>query len=476
MAANQRRPAGGFDRGPAHGIITLVEFSVFGISGLRGIVGRELVPENVSRVTAAFGALAGPGTVALGRDARPSGAMLAMAAAAGLASVGRDVELLGLCPTPTVLHHVRAQEHVAGIVVTASHNPEQWNGMKFARSGGRFLWPEEHARFRRFIDEGSFSRTDWQTAGRVSEYSGAIEDHVRVIAESELFSAARQRLSRAPLRVGVDAVNGAASEAGLCLVRAFGCEPVALSCDASAGGTFPRRPEPTADNLVALRRLVRAQKLDLGLAFDPDGDRLGCVDENGRAPGEEATICLACEYVLSRRKGPVVVNLSTTRAVDDVCASHRARVLRTPVGEASVVERIVETGAVLGGEGNGGVIVPDLNLTRDGLVGAACVIALIAVTGKPLSGLLAEIPSYHMEKTTVPVDRERFGEARDRLKRAFEECHADERDGLRFDGPDFWVHVRPSNTEPLVRIIAEAREEAAARSVTDRARRAMGGA
>jgi phosphomannomutase len=245
-----------------------------------------------------------------------------------------------------------------------------------------------------------------------------------------------------------------------------------LSTEALASG-FPRRPEPTAANLSELRRVVRTGKLDMGIAFDPDGDRTSCVDETGFALGEEATICLACEYVLLHRKGPVVVNLSTTRGVEDICANHRVQVLRSPVGEASVVERMVEVNAVLGGEGNGGVILPEVNFTRDGLVATATVLGLVAATGKPLSVLRRELPSYQVAKTTTPLSREQYEARRSRLLAAFEDCRVDERDGLKFDGPDYWVHVRPSNTEPLVRIIVEARDPDALDRLIARARAAL---
>lgn len=456
--------------------MTVVQLSVFSISGLRGIVGEELTPEVTSYISASFGALIGPGTVAVGRDARPSGDMLLSAASAGLASVGRGVEVLGVCPTPTVLHHTRLKGRTGAIVVTASHNPEQWNGMKFADAGGRFLTSAAISRLRAFVESGNFTRADWHQAGQVRTYAGAIEDHIHAITENSLFSAAKQRLVRRPLRVGVDAVNGAAADAAVRLVKELGCEPMPLHCDttpeALAQG-FPRKPEPTRENLTELCRMVKTRNLDLGIALDPDGDRLSCVDDTGFALGEEATICLACKYVLPIHKGPVVVNLSTTRAVEDICAGYRVQVARAPVGEASVVERMAETGAVIGGEGNGGVILPEVNFTRDGLVAAATILGLVAVTGEPLSALRLELPSYSTAKTTVSLTREQYESRKRALLAEFEDCRVDERDGLKFDGPGFWVHVRPSNTEPLVRIISEAGDEAVLNRQVARARAAL---
>jgi len=239
------------------------------------------------------------------------------------------------------------------------------------------------------------------------------------------------------------------------------------------GAVFPRKPEPEAQNLSDLSSLVRERRLDLGIAFDPDGDRFSCVDETGAPLGEEATICLACKYVLPRRKGPVVVNLSTTRAVDDVCAELGATVERAPVGEANVADRMEKVQAVLGGEGNGGVILPELNFTRDGLVAAATVIGLLSQGREPLSTIGASLPKYQMVKTSMSLSREQFTERSEKLVKAFENTPVDRQDGLKFSLEDSWVHVRPSNTEPIVRIVAEAKTEAQAKEVAEKVRQAL---
>jgi phosphomannomutase len=435
---------------------------IFGISGLRGVVGTELTPESVSRIAAVFGRFAGPGTVCIGRDTRPSGAMFLSAAAAGLLSTGADVEDLGICPTPTVLLRVRRGHLAGGVVVTASHNPEQWNGMKFIGPDGMFLVPDELVRFRKLVETDDSIRIEWNGIGHLTTYAGAVDDHIAAIAESDLFSDIPVRLANRKLRVGIDAVNGAASQAAARLVSGLGAEPVALNCETDHRqlcSGFPRRPEPTADNLEDLSRLVREQKLDLGVAFDPDGDRVGFVDETGTPLGEEATVCLACMYVLPRRielKKPVVANLSTTRAVEDVCKAFSVPVERTPVGEISVAARMKSIGSVVGGEGNGGVILPEINSTRDGLVATACALGLLA-SGRTASELRAGIPEYRMLKTTVSLDRARFDAARKHLARAFEGARRDDRDGLKLDAEDFWIHIRASNTEPVVRIVVETR-------------------
>lgn len=443
-----------------------MQLPLFTISGLRGIVGEDLFPETVARVAAAFGSTVGPGPVVLGRDTRLSSEALYSAAAAGLASAGCEVVLLGICPTPTVVHHVRTTRTAGGIVITASHNPEGWNGMKFVSRDAVFISSSEVGALKKLVNAG-FSRPPAAELRPFRTDSHAVVIHVNAISGSELFDGVREKLTGRKMKVGIDAVNGAASVAAPRLVSAFGAEPVELFCRTdpdSARRGFPRGPEPTAANLTELCRFVREAKLDLGLAFDPDGDRFSCVDETGTALGEEATICLACQFVLRRRKGPVVVNLSTTRAVEDVCGHFNVPVERAPVGEAAVVERMRRINAVIGGEGNGGVIVPELNTTRDGLVAAAAVFGLLAETGKKLSEIRAGLPEYHMAGARLEIDRKTFEAGLDRLAAAFTNARQKRGDGLRLEGPDWWVHVRQSNTEPMVRVVAEAKtaEQAAA--------------
>ena len=449
---------------------------IFGISGLRGIVGDSLFPETVTRHAAAFGTFVGHGTVALGRDCRASGEMLLAAATAGLVSVGCEVMDLGICPTPTVVYVTRRGTVAGAIMLTASHNPEQWNGMKFVSREGQFLSPDEVAAFRKLVKGKGAKYADWDALRPVKKNPNAIYAHINSILSNELFRGIRPALIERKLKVGVDAVNGAASVAACQLVEALGAEPVRLYCSIEPmkqGATFPRKPEPEAQNLGDLCNLVRERKIDLGIAFDPDGDRFSCVDETGAPLGEEATICLACKYVLPRRKGLVVVNLSTTKAVDDVCTELGVTVERVPVGEANVADRMEKVQAVLGGEGNGGVILPELNFTRDGLVAAATVIGLVSQGREPLSTIGATLPKYQMVKTTMSLSREQFTERSEKLVKAFENAQVDRQDGLKFSLEDSWVHVRPSNTEPIVRIIAEAKSDVQAKAVADKARQAL---
>ncbi|MEO0079150.1 MAG: phosphoglucosamine mutase [candidate division WOR-3 bacterium] len=454
-----------------------MELPIFGISGLRGIVGKDLSPERVAAVAALFGEFLGPGAVALGQDSRPTSPMLAGAAIAGLKEAGREVVELGVCPTPTVLHYVRRHGLAGGLVITASHNPAEWNGVKFVSSRGAFLFGSEFQRFKRLVEAAVPSRFPpsafrFPPSAFRFPHSGAIAEHVGAIVQNELFQCVRERLAGQGLRVGIDAVNGAASVAAIELIRAFGVEPVPLFCEpGKAELGFPRGPEPIPDNLAELCRLVRNDGLAAGFAFDPDGDRFSCVDETGTPLGEEATVCLACRHVLARRRGPVVVNLSTSRAVDDICQEFGVKVERTAVGEARVVERMLELGAVVGGEGNGGAIVPSINLGRDGLVAAAVILAKISEM--PLSQARLSLPVYHMVKSRVELNREEFSPRVERLVKTFTGAQFDRTDGLRIDGNDFWIHIRPSNTEPIVRIIVEAKTRAQAEGLAQEVRGAL---
>ena len=443
-----------------------MQLPIFGISGLRGVVGEDLFPETATHVAAAFGAYCKSGAIAVGRDSRISGEMLFAATVAGLASVGCEVIDLGICPTPTVLHYTRMHNLAGGIIITASHNPDRWNGMKFCRGDGLFLLPADVAALRALIEKPIHRYAEWTALRPMRQEWGAIMEHVAAVTSSPFFQDVWRNL-----RIGIDAVNGAASQAAQRLVEAFGATAVCVHCDSSAKAMmagFPRRPEPMPDHLGALSTLVREQGLDAGFAFDPDGDRFSCMDETGAALGEEATICLACRYVLARKPGTVVVNLSTTRAVEDVCAPFGARVIRTAVGEIQVVERVRAEKAVLGGEGNGGVILPDVNPTRDGLVAAAVVLGLME-PGVKLSAIARSLPHYEMVKTTVPVSREEFAARQAAVVAGFPGARVDTQDGLRIDGKDWWLHVRPSNTEPVVRIITEAPTRQRAEEVAQQA-------
>ena len=434
---------------------------IAGVSGFRGKVGESLTLELVAGVAAAYGSFLreeGEGDqVVVGRDTRTSGPMLERAVVAGLLSVGCRVVELGVAPTPTVLMAVADAGAAGGLVVTASHNPAEWNALKFAVGAGTFLPAERMGRFMAYLRERDPVRAPWDALGDATRDDGAVARHLKRILALPFLHGDQIRAAR--IRVALDCVGGAGNAIMPELLDRLGCRVEAIG--ATPDGRFPRDPEPTADNLGDLCRLVRESGAQVGFAVDPDADRLSLVDEEGRALGEDLTLALAADVVLRRRRGTVVTNLSTSRVVEDVAARHRSPVVRTAVGEINVASRMIAEGAVVGGEGNGGVIVPALHHTRDAAAGAALILQFLAdgaVPKEPLSARVARLPAYRIVKEKMPFPREALGAAYAALARDLPEGRADRSDGLRLEWPEArsWLHVRPSGTEPVVRMIAEA--------------------
>ncbi|MFO7894764.1 MAG: phosphoglucosamine mutase [Longimicrobiales bacterium] len=444
------------------------------VSGLRGKVGEALDPLVVTRYAAAFGTYlyneaGGPPTVLLGRDSRTSGQLLARSVTAALEGVGCTVIDVGLAPTPTTLMAVRHHQADGAVVVTASHNPVEWNALKLASSAGMFLDAEQAAAMQAYVDAPVWR--GWDGIGRRTTDDGAVARHVEAIQALSYIDvpAIRER----GFRVALDCVRGAGAVTFPELLDALGCDVRGINLEPD--GRFPRKPEPVAGNLGELESLVRESGADIGIATDPDGDRLSLVDENGRAIGEDYTLALAARLVLKHRAGPVVTNLSTSRVVEDVATDANAPFFRAPVGEINVARRMEAEGAVIGGEGNGGVILPDIHLTRDAHVAAALVLQLLLETGATVSELVASSPVYAIVKDSVPRPEGPLEPAYDLLAERLEADVEDRQDGLWLGWPDAgrWLHFRPSGTEPIVRMIAEARDEAGARALVDAARAAM---
>ena len=441
------------------------------VSGFRGRVGDPLTPELVTALAAAYGAFlrteGGGRSVILGRDSRTSGPMLAVAAGAGLASVGYDVVDIGIVPTPTLMMAVRDAGAAGGIAVTASHNQAEWNALKFATAEGVFLDAPGMARFRELLAE-EIPRAPWDRVGKVTPDERAAERHLQAVLDLPFVEVAALRARG--LSVALDCVHGAGGGVMPELLERLGCRVHGIGLEMD--GRFPRDPEPTAENLGALGDLVRDTAADLGMAVDPDVDRLSLVDENGDPVGEDFTLALAAAAVTRRRPGLVVTNLSTSQVVEDAAAVAGAKTLRAPVGEINVVRRMLAEGAVVGGEGNGGVVVPALHHTRDALVGAALVLQHLLDEQLSLAAVIARYPDYRIVKEKIAFPRERLEAAYARLRHRWPGADRDHTDGLRLTWPERreWLHVRPSGTEPVVRLIAEARVGRRARALVEEAR------
>jgi phosphomannomutase len=429
---------------------------IVSVSGIRGIVGEALTPHVALAFASALAAHVEGKAVVVGRDGRPSGDMLRHAVLAGLAAGGCEVHDVGVASTPTVGLAVRTLGAAGGVQITASHNPAPWNGLKLFGPDGRVLSAKVGEQVKQLFEHGADRRVPHVDLGAVRPYRQAEEvhgDHVLRLVDGA-------RIRGASLKALLDGNGGAGGPLGLRLLQSLAVETASVGCDAD--GYFRHEPEPTAENLKDVCPLVRQHQADVGLALDPDSDRLALIDEAGRYIGEELTLALAVLYRLRGERGPVVINMSTSRVVEDVAARFGCACHRSAVGEANVADRMREVGAVIGGEGNGGVIDPRVGLVRDPFVGMALVLNLMAETGRKLSELVAELPAYHIVKDKYTVARDRLPRLFEALVARWPDAKANRLDGLRLDWADRWVHVRPSNTEPIVRVIAEAPQAEAA--------------
>jgi phosphomannomutase len=436
-------------------------------SGIRGVFGASLTATDAVEYAAAFGRLVGPGRVVLGRDTRKSGPAMESAVAAGLMSVGCTPVKLGVVPTPTVQLESMADGVAGGIAVTSSHNPGEWNALKLIGPDGVFLREGD----RRALSELLRAGPRWEGASGAAageSLAGAVERHVRAILALPLV-----RRPRRSMRVVLDVTGGAAAEFGPALMEALGVGFSVINPRIRPDGSFPRVAEPTVASLQGLAAEVRRSGADAGFGFDPDGDRLALVDGDGRVMGEDLTVALAIDWVLGERPGCAVVNLSTSRLAEDAAARHGAEVFRSPVGEVNVVEEMERRGAVIGGEGNGGVIDPSFHLGRDSGVAMAYTLSLLDARRTSLSEWARSFPGYSMVKDKVPFEGD-FSDIRDALLRKLGEPD-DDRDGLWYRRGRGWTHVRPSGTEPVIRVICEDESDETVRQELQRFRKVVSG-
>ncbi len=443
----------------------MAEDLIVSVSGMRGRVGENLTPVVAAEYGSAFGTFlrdnidtgGRPFTVCIGRDSRVSGPMLMSAVTAGLCAVGINVIDLGLVPTPSVGIMVRHLGCEGGIIITASHNPIPYNGIKLLLSNGMAPPPATANEIRRTYWDRHFHFVSSDRCGKVT-YNTETE---RVHVEKVLAIVDAQRIASKKYKVVLDSVNGAGAGITKILLAALGCAGVAVNDEPT--GMFAHEPEPIAANLTGLCWQVKKEHADLGFAQDPDADRLAIVDEKGSYIGEEYTLALAAMQVFSHRVGAAAANLSTSRMIDDVARRVGGSVIRTPVGEANVANAMVEHDCVIGGEGNGGVIDLRVGPIRDSLVGIALVLQLMAETGKSISQLVAEVGGYYMHKDKFTADAQQARQIQELAIARFDQGTMNVSDGLRLDFPDGWIHLRTSNTEPVMRMIVEAQDEATAR-------------
>lgn len=433
------------------------------VSGVRGVIGESMTPVLAAELGCAFGTFLGGGKVVVGRDSRPSGTMLQQAVISGLLSTGCEVISLGIASTPAIALMVRRNRADGGIVITASHNPVRWNGIKFLTREGLAPPPNEAARLFDVYHAKAFRLVDVERLSTLQTDPSASTAHVeaaQALCDPKLVSARRYRIV-------LDSINGAGSAEGRQLLDALGCELVHINAEPT--GRFAHTPEPLAENLTQLCEAVRERQAAVGFAQDPDADRLAIVDERGKFIGEEFTLALAAKYLFAAQPGPMAANLSTSRMVDDLAAAAGGpcRVFRSPVGEANVVSVMKANGCRFGGEGNGGIIDLRVGPVRDSLVAMALTLQLMATTGKSISELVAEIPSYVMIKTKFECSKDRIKKALEAVRSKYVNGRVNDSDGVRVDFDDAWAHIRGSNTEPIIRIIAEGPTRERAEALVD---------
>ncbi len=421
------------------------------VSGIRGIVGDGLTPDIISKYAAAFGSWCNGGKIIVGRDSRVSGEFVRTAVFSGLIATGCRIVDIGIVPTPTVEIAVRDLNAHGGIAITASHNPIEWNALKLIGPGGLFLNQGQGHEVIETALKDRISYVSWDKLGKIEYYDHAIANHIERILDLEYIdvNAIRER----NFKIVLDTVNGAGSLLLPKLLNELNGQVILINGEPH--GIFPRNPEPVAENLTALEAAVVKHGADIGFAVDPDADRLALVSNEGKAVGEEMTLALAVRHVLSRRVGPVVVNASTSSMIDDLASQRGGKLFRTKIGEIHVSTKMVAVKAVIGGEGNGGVILPDVHLGRDAATGIALILQML-VESRSVSELIAQLPAYHMVKDKIHgqhLDLELLEKA---VNKKFPGVVTDKTDGLKFHIGKAWVHIRRSNTEPIARVIAEA--------------------
>jgi phosphomannomutase len=436
------------------------------VSGIRGIFGTHLTPQNIVEFTAAYGTWLKGGTVVVGRDSRVTGQICEDIVCATLQSVGCDVVKAGVVPTPTVAMGVLKHNAKGGLIITASHNPEQWNALKMLNGKSEFLSPKQGEKVLEIAKKKKFEYCTYDAIGSVRIDDSLISYHIQKILELPYIDA--DLIRKRKFTVAVDAVNGAGSNALPALLKELGVTVHPLNCEPN--GIFPHNPEPLPAHLTEICDFLKTNACDLGVVTDPDADRLALVDENGRLFGEEYTQVAAFDFMLNNQAGDTATNLSSSRAADDISKKYGHTCHRASVGEINVVRAMQKHNAVISGEGNGGVINPDLHAGRDALVGTAMILQLLTQRKLKASEYRNFLPDYEMVKQKIELSD--LGMDADDLLAKVAEQFKDEKintlDGVKIDFDEGWVHFRKSNTEPIVRVYSEGKSEADARSLADK--------
>jgi phosphomannomutase len=422
------------------------------ISGVRGIVGESLTPQVVQKYTLAFGDYCAGKKVIVGGDSRTSGTFIRNLVKGCLESLGCAVIDIGIVPTPTVQMEILYHQAAGGIAVTASHNPPEWNGLKFMDANGRFLSPARAEQIYKSAEHFQFKYQNWTNLGKETVDPGANQRHIQATLKLPWIEI--EKIRRRKFRVVVDCVNGAGGLIIPDLLRELGCNIQVLNGEAS--GRFAHTAEPLPEHLGDLCAQVKKFKADIGFAVDPDVDRCAIIDNNGNPIGEEYTLALAVKFILMKKLGPVVVNMSTSRASEDITRYYNCRFIRTKVGEINVADEMAKEEAVIGGEGNGGVILPDLHLGRDAPVAVALTLQFLLESGLQMADLFLSLPQYRIVKSKINIEGLDPDSILEKIARAHTGQPINFLDGLKIDTEKTWIHLRKSNTEPIIRIIAEA--------------------
>lgn len=425
------------------------------VSGVRGVFGESLTPDMALKYAAHFGVFSQRGKILVGRDSRTTGPAMFHAIVSGLLSVGCDVIDLGIVSTPTVLLAVEESDAVGGISITASHNPAEWNAMKFVGENGMFLFPEEADVFIESINSPIIF-SSWEKMGTLSCDDGATKRHIDKILKIPYLDIDKIRSKK--FKVLLDTVNGAGGVIAPKLLEELGCEVVGINLEST--GYFAHTPEPLNKNLTDLEKAVLQHNADIGFATDPDVDRLAIVSEQGKCIGEEFSLLLAEKFILSKVKGDIVTNLSSSMASEDIAAQFGVKVHRTKVGEINVGKKMKEIRSPIGGEGNGGVICPEVHYTRDAPAGMALILGYLSESNKKVSELAAEIPRYYFAKDKVILEPEKMETIVDKAAQVYSNLRLDTQDGLKILGDKYWTHIRKSGTEPIIRVYVESTSQA----------------